>query len=199
MSNLNKKDFAKLCEMTTSELSVYIKRKKVIVQRNGYIDTKNEVNKLFIAKKNAVEVKEKPEKQQKKGAKVEENEGEGGELLGIERKRKQAELEKLRIETRISLLKEEKLKGGTIPIDIVKMIIANLSKSFINEFKNGSDDLIRVLTKEKNFSHKEISDLRGNLSNIINNSMKRGIENSKKEMKAVADNYSETRGVGEHD
>ena len=204
MSNLSKKDFAQLCGMDTKKLAVYIKRRKVTVEKTGFIDTKNEVNALFIAKNNA-EKPTKSEKTDKKTSKRKANDDEIDidlnklELIGLDKEKKKADLRKSEVEFQISLLKKEKLMGTTMPIEMVKSIISNLSKAFIGEFKNGANEIIRVLEKSKDYSHTEVSELRGSLSSIINEAMKKSISNAKKDMKTVAENYSETRGVGEHD
>lgn len=202
MSNFTKKEFADLCGMTSRKLAIYIGRGKVIASKKGYIDDKNPINALFRAKNNAagVEVKEVLEKKEKK------KEGEMPSLdvdretlVSLEVKKKMADLEKTEGEIRLQKIKEEKLLGNTMPVELVKTIVANLSKSFISEFKNGADDIIRILIKTKEFNHDEISELRGSMATIINGSMKKTLQIAKKEMKAIAENYSEIKGVGEHE
>jgi len=201
MSNLSKKDFAALCGMPTNKLAVYIKRNKVVVDKNGFFNTKNELNSLFIAKNN----KDKPEEKPKKTRERKAEEGEIDidlnkmELLGLEKEKKRSEIEKQKVELRLSLLKEEKMMGSAMPIEMVKTIVATLSKSFINEFKNGADEIIRMLVKTKSYNHKEVAEIRGSLSKIVNSAMSKSLSTAKKDMKVISENYSETRGVGEHD
>ena len=203
MSNLNKKDFASLCGMTTNKLSVYIKRNKVIIDKNGFFDTNNELNSLFIKKNNIEKPIENSETEQTGTQKKEENTSSTANkrdsLLDLEKEKKVADIKKLEIETRISLLKEEKLMGSAMPIEMVKTIISTLSKSFIGEFKNGADEIIRMLVKTKSYDHKEVAEIRGQLSKIINSAMSKSLSTAKKDMKVISENYSETSGVGEHD
>ena len=204
MSNLSKKDFAQLCGMPTNKLSVYIERKKVIVEDNGFISTKNQVNALFIEKNNKPGKVSMPVQTQSNNPTepiepIDTSNLSTLSILELEKVKKAADIEKLLIETRISLLKEEKLMGSAMPVDMVKTIVANLSKAFIGEFKNGADDIIRMLVKTKAYDHNEVSEIRGKLSSIINEAMKKSLSTAKKEMKAIVDNYTETRGVGEHD
>lgn len=207
MSNLSKKDFAKLCHMNTRKLAIYIGRSKVIVDDNGFINTKNEVNALFIAKNNTEAQEERaPEPTQRNQEEKTEalipttqREPEKLSLIAIDRKRKLADLEKTQIETRISLLKEEKLKGANIPVTIARDIVAALSKSFIIEFQNETASIIRILAKTKSYSNAEIAEIRGQMSKIINNAMSKGVESTKREISKIAANYAETREVGEHD
>ncbi len=203
MSNLSKKDFAALCGMPTNKLAVYIKRNKVFEDKNGFFDTNNELNALFIKKNNIEKPIGNSETEQPGTQKKEERTGSTANkrdsLLELEKEKKVADIKKLEIETRISLLKEEKLMGSAMPIEMVKTIIATLSKSFIGEFKNGADEIIRMLVKTKSYDHKEVAEIRGQLSKIINSAMGKSLTNAKKEMKVISENYSETRGVGEHD
>ncbi len=203
MSNLSKKDFAQLCSITTGNLSNYIKRNKVIVDKNGFIDTNNDLNRLFIQKNNTEKVSIPVQTQSNNPTEPNEAIDTSNlstlSILELEKVKKAADIEKLLIETRISLLKEEKLMGSAMPVDMVKTIVANLSKAFIGEFKNGADDIIRMLVKTKAYDHNEVSEIRGKLSSIINEAMKKSLSTAKKEMKSIVDNYTETRGVGEHD
>jgi hypothetical protein len=58
---------------------------------------------------------------------------------------------------------------------------------------------MRILVKTKAYDHKEVAEIRGKLSTIINDAMRKSVATAKKEIKSVVENYSETRGVGEHD
>ena len=192
-----------MCSITTGNLSNYIKRNKVIVDKNGFIDTNNDLNRLFIQKNNTEKVSMPVQTQSNNPTEPNEAIDTSNlstlSILELEKVKKAADIEKLLIETRISLLKEEKLMGSAMPVDMVKTIVANLSKAFIGEFKNGADDIIRMLVKTKAYDHNEVSEIRGKLSSIINESMKKSLSTAKKEMKSIVDNYTETRGVGEHD
>lgn len=202
MSNFTKKEFADLCGMDTRKLAVYIGRGKIVVDKKGYIDDKNEINALFRAKNVVGKDEKRQEKVEKeaentaKSQKAKRSESESNELLEIERRRKLAELEKTNTDIRILKLKEEKMIGGSMPIDLVKLVVSNLSKSFINEFKNSTNDILRVLSKTKEFSQAEMAEISGQMSHIINHSMKHSLDNSKKEMNAIVKDFSEKRGVG---
>ena len=173
------------------------------MDKNGFIDTNNDLNRLFIQKNNTEKVSIPVQTQSNNPTEPNEAIDTSNlstlSILELEKVKKAADIEKLLIETRISLLKEEKLMGSAMPVDMVKTIVANLSKAFIGEFKNGADDIIRMLVKTKAYDHNEVSEIRGKLSSIINESMKKSLSTAKKEMKSIVDNYTETRGVGEHD
>jgi phage terminase Nu1 subunit (DNA packaging protein) len=202
MSKVSKKDFAELAGIELKHVMTYAKRGKIVIDSNGFIDTKNEANKLFMAKK-SVRNEEKLAGIETKSSKKEENSQEKinarMDLIELERARKEADLENKKIEIRLNLLKEEKLMGSTMPIDLVKNIVANLGKSYMTEFKNGVDNIIRVLMKSKDYSRDEVADIRGSLMNVINESMKKSVNSAKKDIKVIAENYSITRSVGEHD
>jgi hypothetical protein len=206
MSKISKKEFADLCGMNTRKLAIYIGRGKVIADNNGYIDDKNEVNALFRAKHNGIP-KDKfiPPQEQQQIITQQTDIDQGApiisparmSLLGIEREKKLADLEKINTDIRINRLKEEKLKGSNIPIDLVKTIIAAMSKSFIYDFKNSAEDIIRILIKSKQYSNAEAAEIRGNLSIIINNAMEKAINNTKKQVKTVIINQGKEQDSDE--
>ena len=109
MSNLSKKDFAQLCSITTGNLSNYIKRNKVIVDKNGFIDTNNDLNRLFIQKNNTEKVSIPVQTQSNNPTEPNEAIDTSNlstlSILELEKVKKAADIEKLLIETRISLLK----------------------------------------------------------------------------------------------
>lgn len=205
-----KKDFATLCGLKTKDLSVYIKRKKVIVE-GDFIDDKNNFNADFLLKfssreKKIVEIVTEPvkivlpvveitEKNEKKPAKSRDKLS----AYELEREQKIWEIEKKEVDTRIALLKEAKMMGDSIPVDLVKGVVSQLSKAMISSFKDGADNFLIEISKRKGLSGTETAELHGALINIINQSSTNAIIESKKSIKSIVNEYSTKREVGEHD
>jgi hypothetical protein len=59
--------------------------------------------------------------------------------------------------------------------------------------------LIISISKKKNLSGAETAELRGELIKIINLSIKKSVDQARKDLKKITDNYSEKREVGQHD
>lgn len=202
MALYTRKEFYEKCGIQKAHLNVYIQRGKVILSSEGLIDDTIEKNRIFYERQliklqvNGIPVKktvteEKPEAEKRTdnfNSKI---------VFELEQKLKQAELEKKEVDTRIALLKEEKLRGIVIPTDIVTMLFAQHFKSMSVEFNQGADNLITEFSKMAELNITQISELRGKLIAIVNDAIHRGIEESKKSVKNIVAEYSEKKGVGE--
>jgi len=208
------KDFQDFCGISVKHFSTYVGRKKIVLS-GGLVDDRDPVNAAFIQKR--LKIKEKsPKPEAKKEEKIkndsksepqkDNNPGEYSEIdreklpyFELERQKKLADLIKVEADTRLSLLKEEKLMGLSIPTDLVKSLISQLSKSIISSFKDGADGFLIEISKLKSLNNTEVAEMRGQLVRIINNSTAKAINESKINMKAIVNNYSEKKEVGEHE
>ena len=145
-----RKDFAKLCGVESRELSVYIKRGKVILTR-GKVDPAIAENAEFIESRKgkdgtlSIEIKEKKFS--------------AADLKNLERleehKQLNTDLKKLEIEElseKISLLKIKKQtqEGFMIPTSLAKDLMAQHFRSITISFQQGADILILERSKKKN-------------------------------------------------
>ncbi len=212
-----KKDFASLCGIATNNLSVQISRKKVI-EKDGFIDDADQINAAFIQKR-ASKIIIKPEKPapvkilpavlQEKETKLPETPLENSEnqekdlsslsYAQLEKEKKLADLLKTQADTTHRNLQIEKLTGASIPTELVKEVVSNLSKTLISSFKDGADYFLIEIQKQKNLTAVELAELRGALITIINNASSKAITESKKRIKNIVADYSIKREVGEHD
>lgn len=206
----SKKDFCKLCGIKTKDLSIYIKRGKVVLQ-GDYVDEFQPANAAFL-QKNAEKVKnviivpeiiiERPsvpietETKKDKPPSIDKS---NLTQYALEKEIKLADLQKKEVDTRIALLKEEKLMGVSIPTELVKGVISSLSKSIISSFKDGADNFLIEIAKRKSLTGSEIAECRGILIKIINTSSTRAISESKKSINSIVNEFSDKRDVGEHD
>lgn len=218
MAFYKRSEFQKVYKLSKSSLAVYIGRKKII-EKDGLIDDSDLINALFIEKRLKLigEVAEKSpviskivpqnlDSESKSSQSSEENPGEFTNsdrtslpYSELERQKKLADLIKVEADTRLALLKEEKMMGLSIPTDLVKSLIAQLSKSLVSSFKDGADNFLIEISKRKALDINEQSELKKSLVTIINSSSFKAIEESKKTMKSIVNTYSDKKEVGEHE
>lgn len=103
----------------------------------------------------------------------------------------------MQVDTRINLIKEEKLLGKLIPTELVKMVFAQHSQSLVTSFKNGADVLIMDISKRKELTRKENAELNGRLIQIINKSVDEAIKASTKLLNNIIADHTEKRERGE--
>lgn len=209
-----KKDFGLLCGLKTKDLSVYIRRGKVVLT-GEYINDTDEVNAFFLQKQSEKAIKNDvlpPKIEEKTGnsniviaekaTKKDKTPAEKLEKLTyhqLEKESRLADIAKKEVDTRIAILKEEKLLGISIPTELVKGIISQMGKGFTSSYKDGADSFLIEINKRKNLTATETAELRGELVRIINEASIRALNETKKNMKLILSEYSESRGVGEHD
>lgn len=198
MSIYTRKQFYEACGILKSTMYVNIKRGKVILS-GDVIDTSIQANREFLEKclaKQKIPVEKTPhiEAEEKPTEKYYEP---SVNSLELEKKLKQAELEKKEVDTRIALLKEEKLRGSVVPTDIVKVVFSQHFKSINSSFHQAADNLIVNIAKKKDLDRNEIAEIRGELVEIINIAVNDAIEESKKSIKNIVAEYSDKKGVGE--
>ncbi len=218
MALYTKKDFAGLCGVKTNYLAVLIKRGNIVLT-GELIDESIDLNFSFLKKKREevlskdkdpaapIEIKKAPQiklpevTDAEKWESVTFGKKSAGNLgtYELDKQLKFADLEKKEVDTRIALLKEEKLLGSSIPTDMVKSVFANLSKSFVSAFKDGADGFIIEISKQKNLTAVETAKIKGALIDIINQSSLKAVSESRKNLQSIINEYSNKKEVGEHE
>ncbi len=205
MALYRKADFVKLCGIQSKHLTTFIARGNVIVE-NGLIDGDNPTNKFFIEKKQdktsskTIEVGTPIAKNPTpKVAQIPDEDPGGESLYVLEKKKKQLDIEKITVETRLLVLREEKQRGEVIPIDIVKTIVVQLSQNILSETKNISDNMISIVAKKAALNVNEIAILRGEQAKSINLAIDKAVEASKKSLSSIIREFSIKKEVGEHE
>lgn len=227
-------DFAKHCGIESRQLSIYIKRNKVLVSDGDMIDISNDTNNAFYEKRKhksslpkglpTVELKKVPTKKvaQKKEIahpiesvdefeKIAESDSEeignsSSSDIDDEIQESHADLEKRKVylgnkllEERIEIerVKKDKLHGLVVPTQLVSVVFTQHSKNIASEFKNGADDWIIRIEKKLDLSRDDVAKLRGELVDVINKSVKKSVETSKKQIYSIVRQYKEVRSKGE--
>ena len=106
---------------------------------------------------------------------------------------KKINIKKAQEDFELAVIKKEKQLGQVIPTDLVFGVFARHFKSVTDSFYQASDNMLIELIPGR----KELAGARAKLVDIINAAVDDARKNSKKEIKALLDEYSESRGKGE--
>lgn len=121
------------------------------------------------------------------------------DLYDLDKRIKTQELIKKESETRLLVLKEEKIRGEVIPILLVKQLFNSFSQATMTANKDGLEALLINISKEMRMSGEQLSILRGKMVKILNDSALRANASAKNSIKTIVAEYSQSRTVGEHD
>lgn len=204
-----------MCGIKTNNLSTYIDRGKVVLV-GELIDTEHETNIYFVEKRREhsqkkniplpdteeIKLNERVSEKKEKEVQAEfkfpaEHPPQQSRNSQLDQELKEQEKEKNAMQLEITRAKLEKIRGESIPTDLVKGVMLVHSKSITVAFKNAAEDLLTNISKIKNLSIVEISDLRGALVKSINEAVMESIDISKLSIKNIISEYSQQRDVGE--
>jgi len=196
-------EFCELAGITNANLSTYIKRGKIVLEPDGKtINTEKRENADFLKGRNSEGkgkfAQPKPETTeavipsvnvlQNTPSKKVVNAAERATIskYNLELEKMQAELDKKIVDTKLAEQKLATLLGNNIPIDVVKSIVAQLSKSIINNYKSFSEqqiteichvhriaeaDRVKIIAKNttglNNIHSKAVTDARVQIKNAI--------------------------------
>ena len=188
--------------LTTAQFAKKYNIKEVTVRQNkargnlvtskGFYNESNEVNKLYIAKRLS-EI----------GTPVEIDENIDVDIDNPEAAKKRLSMEKLKekkLEEEIEklVIQNQKMRGELVPIEMIKPLFIQYSKSMITAFQNATENVIVEFGHKKNFSLKEKAEIKKQIVDIINQATDAGAEDTKKSIKSIVTDFSLKRGRGEH-
>jgi hypothetical protein len=143
MALYSRREFIELCghewsDSAKSKIAMWIKRGKVI-EVNGKIDDTNPTNRDWaISQQERLTLKAPTEPES------ENSEAGQGDLFpgeSLEQQLKRHQIGKLKVDTRIAELKEEKIRGDVVPIDIVKSLFRTHTQSIVTADREDLRDL----------------------------------------------------------
>lgn len=194
--------FSNLLGKKANWLSNYISRKTVILS-GDYVDDTHPMNAAFLKKQRqrlgiTSYEKVKPEKIDhiESGPNIQ-SPNEEGYAIGVDAELKQVELKKKKADLELVEEKLKKVKGETIPVDLVKSIFQQYGKSCSTAFQNEADNLLQELQKKFGVDRKGMSFYRGRIIEITNEAIDEAYSDSKRELRLLVNEYSQKRGVGE--
>jgi hypothetical protein len=201
---IKRSDFARLCGITSSNVTTYIQRGKIEVEPDGkHIDTTKRINQDFIELRKGMgkgaigalgTVTEKNTTVKKQSSSVHQTvsdpkilEQEGQARMSkyqLDIKKTEAEIEKKLVDTEVAKEKLQALRGNNIPIGIVKEIISQLSKSFINGYKAFSEQQIAEFCHQFKVSDKEKAALLSSNIKSLNLTHQKCVNDAKKHLRS---------------
>ncbi len=205
MGLLPPKEFAEKCGIKTKVLSVYVKRKKVIVNGQGLIDDTNSINiqfaksrELIAAKKprvsenEVVVLDEKPQKAQKR-EKKNETPDKFDERFDLDTEKKRMEIEKLQRESRVAEAQHQKLMGKMLPTDPVRTLFIQTIKAYTVSFRQAAEKIILEFAAINKMNRNDLAQMRGELIAAINRAAEDGNTESKKAVNGIIREYSQAK------
>lgn len=212
MALLSKNEFCELCNVKIKDFSIYVSRGNVIVKDN-LLDSNNEINKKFIEKRKSRFIKtESKEEQPNKPIQktnvnlvipestplvdVESHEGQSyteseRQLKYLDTLKRRKEIEKLEFEV-------QKKRGEVVPSELIKPVFLQHNQSILTEYKNATDEIIRIFSKKRSLTVDEVAEIKTDLVKTINNAINNAIIISSKSIDSIISDHSDKRGVGEH-
>lgn len=106
---------------------------------------------------------------------------------------------KTALEISILSIKEQKLLGEVVPVELIKTIFSQFAHEIVNQFRNGCEDLITNFAKLKDCSTDEIAQMRLNLNDVINESNNKAVSNTKDNLDKIIEEFSIKKEVGERE
>lgn len=216
MALYTKAQFAEKCGIKnkgSAYIATYIKRGKLILS-GDYIDDTVAENRDFLNKqieRNAkTEQNTKPPKSRAGHLKiapparpdipvpnVSEPDYSGENTGGIDKKIKLQQYEKLKVDTRLQEIKEQKLRGVLIPTDLVRDLFARYTKLVVGEFGNTLDKFITRVSGEHAIPNEKQAKYRVEILDGINEMNESAINDTLKNLRQLIDEFKETRERGE--
>lgn len=192
MAKLTREQFVKKYGLLAATLRKHISRGKV-VERNGFIDTEAEINKQYIANiYGKIETESGIDDVSDESDNDYQNDS-TPKLKSIDKLR----AEKLEEEITKLRLANEKSRGELIPVDVVKPLFIQFSKSIMTSFQNEAESILTEISHKHKLNREDQSELRSRFTTIINQAVDEGVKDSKKNIKHLSNEYSESRGRGE--
>jgi len=227
MAKLTHTQFANLCGIKLSAISVYKQRGKLILGSDGLFDEDENQNAFFIKKRLAKLngepiVKEKvvkpkveiqkpiqevkppipaPEKYDQEEYITDENENDLTKLsfTRLNEVQKIAQIRKLEEEIEKLQKQNAKLDGDNIPTKAVANLFAQHFKSVSINFKNTIENILIELKGVHGFDNEDSARLRDKLVKHLNQSIKDAVKESKESLDIIVEQYSIKKGVGERE
>ena len=187
MPLISKTELKKQLNVAHSYISMAIKRGNLIEVGNK-IDTDNPVNSYFIQKRLGKLAPEASEEGQIKAA---------DKLTDLRVISEKIKIKKTNEEYELIKMKKEKLQGSVIPVDVIKSLIINVSESVKLAWTDAAEDMLLQLSARHKLSRSETAELKTMLVKVVNKAVDDSVEDSKKRLRRIQNEYSESKGKGE--
>lgn len=204
MALLKVSEFAEKYNVTRTNLYTYRDRGKIIIS-SGYIDEDNPINKIFIdTREISFKVKVKPSENtthvpepakiedsipaKASNKKVKDATSFDKSSIYTEHKRTtKLRDEKLEEEIRLAKLRNDRIEGRLIPVDIIKRATTEMIARYKMTFLQQTEQLIRDTLNELLAGNEKITSTCSKLTDIANDASKRAVQETKITIKNIVE------------
>ena len=207
-----RKQFADLIGMAfdkngRANIAKWAKRQNIVMS-GDLIDDTLEVNRNWILRQ---QTKSNPEPlenvpvfneviiKQKRQAQYKDPDSSALEGFALSEELKKHQIEKLKVDTRIQELKEEKIRGEVVPIDLIKQVFITHNQSILTANKDFIDSLLLDFQAETRLSSEQSAKLRGKIVQGLNTNVNRAVDATKRNMSSIIEQHSIKKEVGERE
>lgn len=216
MAFYKQSELAKLLNKSQAHVTMAVKRGKLLLSGDFVDDTVLE-NKIWIdrQKANAKQVDEpkvesvpivqakklkepilnKPKQRILKDFVPTDVERTSESIADLDKAKKEAEIRYKESQTRLSELKEQKLRGENIPTDLVMNVIGMLGHSLQSSYKNGAAQLMHEISTRTKMNVELEAEFNGRLIDLINISHSDAIIEAKKSIKNIINESSSVETI----
>lgn len=211
MARYTQAEFARECGVSSAKISMYKKRKKIFVGEDGYFHDTLQVNAAFLndhrnkqsAKTESATTPlsspiEEP-KIKSKNYKQDNVTVEGKIQLSLDQQKKTLEIEKLKVDTRLQELKEEKIRGEVVPISLAQPVFQSFHQAVITSQKESIEVLLIEISMEYRLTGEQLARLRGKLLTILNEGSDKAVTMAQRNLTMLVEEFSIKKEVGEHE
>ena len=208
MSFLSVNDFADYVGVKPSTLRVHIKRDKV-VKSGKLINTDHPTNAIYIQEQKERKTEPVtpviPEKVKGKNVKskqsppTESNEMaiKAGVLTDLVLRKKKADLRKTEKEAEYKHLQIQKLQGKLMPLDLVQQTQTINIQSVFRAFESAAENVASIYNERLGGDRADLADMTTRMREELDRAVKNARQQSKEEIEALIDEYSQTLNRGE--
>jgi phage terminase Nu1 subunit (DNA packaging protein) len=176
---LTRRQFADLAGVKPNYVNACVSKGLVILDR-GKVDPMNDINALFLAKRNSTGNAGNNERRR--------------DLLAVIQELKEQQLLKTRAETEILALRKSKMTSDVLPISHAQFALTTLAESINAAWENEIGDFLMTVfagDRERRLEHQK------RLLRVSNIARERAVKLAKSRINEAAETHTKTRGKGE--
>lgn len=209
MAVYSRLEFSDLLQMNPRALSVYIGNGAVEVNKKDQIDTSVLKNEKFMTDRQKKLASGKVKPFNRDGSETSPVTGvtpkptqtaqtiSAAKAAAMDLEKEMLEIEKLKETNRYLRTKADKAEGLVIPTDLVKSLLLQHSKSIANNFKQALEESITLMAAKFGASSEDMQSARKGVLEKLNAAIEGSVQETKKEIQNIVNEYSAVKGIGE--
>jgi hypothetical protein len=213
--------FADACGVNTNYINTYIGRGKIILS-GEFIDDTILQNQDFLKKmqeKKAKKTAEPPpkttptpieivpedpdfslltDKRSNKATPSKQTRSNHSGKYDLEQRKLEIEIEKREQEVEKLKTYNAKQAGELVPIDLVTQLVKVHNQSILSTQETTIEHVLIMFSGDFKLTDAQTADIRGKLKRLLNEGLDKAIENTKRSIISIVEEFSSVRGVGDH-